>query len=222
MVDHLPKYYNWKHFIVNKRILMMTLLHWIEHLPNLRFHHRRIQISTPLIVSHGYFSFLCLDIKQLKSQQFLSPVLSLHRFPSVLHRTPHLRCRDAEMLCKALQEANLMFLMSPHPQWAACWLVSELVAKKGQRIRDAVQRAGVGWWRRRWGGGWIARSCSLFPDAPGRMDTFDCCTDAEQMLDSGMAGLSERYLQQTRERTSAQQMSNMTIGLFLQHQITAY
>lgn len=51
---------------------MMTLLHCIEHLPNLRFHHKRIQISTPLIVSHGYSSFLGLNIKQLKPQQFSS------------------------------------------------------------------------------------------------------------------------------------------------------
>lgn len=156
---------------------MMTLLHWIEHLPNLRFHHKRIQISTPLIVSHGYISFLPLNIKQLKSQQFLSSFLSPPRSLS-LQRTPYLRCRDAEMLRKALREANLMFLMTPHPRWAACWLVSELVAKKGRRLWDAVQLRGVGWW----GGRWIARSGSLYPDAPGGMDTFDCCADVRQML----------------------------------------
>lgn len=59
MVGRLLKYQNnGKYFIVNKRILMMTLLHGIEHLPNVRFHHKRIEISTPLIVSHGYSSFL--------------------------------------------------------------------------------------------------------------------------------------------------------------------
>lgn len=48
------------------------------------------------------------------------------------------------------------------------------------------------------GGGWgMARSCSLFPDAPGRVDTFYCCTDVEQMLDFGMTSFLECYLQQT-------------------------
>lgn len=51
------------------------------------------------------------------------------------------------MLRKALREANLLFLMSPPPRWAACWLVSELVAKKGRRLWDAVQLRVVVWWR---------------------------------------------------------------------------
>lgn len=99
------------------------------------------------------------------------------------------------MLRKALREANLLFLMSPHPRWAACWLVSELVAKKGRRLRDAVQLRVVGcWWGRM---RWIARSGSLYPDAPGGMDTFYCCTDGRQMWDCGKARLLARYRQQT-------------------------
>lgn len=130
--------------IVNKRILMMTLHHWIERLPNLRFHHKRIQISTPFIVSHGYFSFLCLNIKTTE----VTRVLIASSLPLQISLRPstglliHLCCRDAEMLRKALQEANLMFLMSPHPRWAAWWLVSKLVAKKGQHLQNAVLGGG--------------------------------------------------------------------------------
>lgn len=149
----------------------MTLLHWIEHLPNLRFHHKRIQISTPLIVSHGYFSFLCLNIKQLKSQQFFLPVLSLRKFPSIfsLYWAPHLCCRDAEMLRKALQEANLMFLMLPHPRWAACWLCPSWWRRRASGSGTPYSGRGSGGGG---GGGWITWSCSLYPDAPGRLDTF--------------------------------------------------
>lgn len=118
--------------------------------------------------------FLFFLRKQQKSRQFFSPFTPPPPRSPSLQRTPHLRCRDAEMLRKALREANLMFLMSPHPRWAACWLVVRAGGEEGPAPPGRRTAAGCGvvmGGRMRW----IARSGSLYPDAPGGMDTFYCC-----------------------------------------------
>lgn len=149
---------------------MMTLLHCIKHLPNLRFHHKRIQISTPLIVSHGYSSFLGLNIKQLKPQQFSSS-----GFPPSL---------SSELLiCVAVM---LKCSVRHYERQISCFSCRR---PRDERLFDLCPS----WWRRRSGafgtpyscgvggclgggsGWWIARSGSLYPDAPGGMDAFSCC-----------------------------------------------
>lgn len=206
MVDHLFKYHNWKHYSKQKNINddFTSLNRTFTQLKN-----SPQKDSNKYSVDCKSWLFFCSLFKYKTTE--VTRVLLASSPPL---RTPlrpsfslliRLRCRDAEMLRKALQEANLMFLMflmSPHPRWAACWLVSKLVAKKGQRLQDAVTAAGGGGGGGGWedGGGrgwWIAWSCSLYPDAQGRMDAFDCCTDVEQTLDGGTASLLARYSQQT-------------------------
>lgn len=144
MVDHLFKYHNWKHYSKQKNINddFTSLNRTFTQLKN-----SPQKDSNKYSVDCKSWLFFCSLFKYKTTE--VTRVLLASSPPL---RTPlrpsfslliRLRCRDAEMLRKALQEANLMFLMflmSPHPRWAACWLVSKLVAKKWQRLQDAVLR----------------------------------------------------------------------------------
>lgn len=146
MVDHLFKYHNWKHYSKQKNINDdFTSLNWtftqLKNSPQKDSNKYSVDCKSWLFFC-SLFNYKTTEVTRVLLAS--SPPLRTPLRPtfSLLIR---LRCRDAEMLRKALQEANLMFLMflmSPHPWWAACWLVSKLVAKKGQRLQDAVLRRG--------------------------------------------------------------------------------
>lgn len=117
--------------------------------------------------------------KQQKSQQFLSPFTP----------PPLALCPSSELLiCVAVM---LKCSVRHYERQISCFSCRRTHA---ERLLDLCPS----WWRRRagasgtpyscglwwWGGGglmpdggvrWIARSGSLYPDAPGGMDTFYCC-----------------------------------------------
>lgn len=140
MVGRLLKYQNnGKYFIVNKRILMMTLLHGIEHLPNVRFHHKRIEISTPLIVSHGYISSSLENNRSLNSSYLRSPPLAL--------------CPSSELLiCVAVM---LKCSVRHYERQISCFSCRRTHA---ERLVDLCPS----WWRTRAGASGTPYSCGLW------------------------------------------------------------